>query len=61
MNGFGMGFGWLILFLFIVILLYFINGNKKEGISARDILDRRYAKGEIDEQEYKKKRDELEK
>lgn len=61
MSGFGMGFGWLIFFLFIVILLYFINGNKKEDPSARDILDKRYAKGEIDEQEYKKKRDELEK
>jgi putative membrane protein len=60
MSGFGMGFGWLIPILFIVVLFYFINGSKKEGISARDILDKRYAKGEIDEEEYKKKKDELE-
>lgn len=56
MSGFGMGFGWLIPLLFIGALIYFINGNKKEDLSARDILDKRYANGEISEKEYKAKK-----
>lgn len=59
--GFGMGIGWLIPLLFIVILVSFIKDNKKESESARDILDKRYARGEIDEKEYKTKRADLEK
>lgn len=61
--GFGMGVGWLVPLLLIVLLVYYINSNKnnkKEGLSAKEILDKRYANGEIDEQEYKKKRDLLE-
>ncbi len=58
--GFGMGIGWLIPLLFMVILVYYIKENQKEGDSARDILDKRYAKGEIDEKEYKTKRADLE-
>ncbi|MBU1641899.1 SHOCT domain-containing protein [bacterium] len=59
--GFGMGLGWLIPLLLIVVLVYFfMNSNKKEGLSAKEILDKRYANGEIDEQEYIKKRDLLE-
>ncbi len=59
--GFGMGLGWIITLLLIVVLVYFfINGSKKEGLSAKEILDRRYANGEIDEQEYERKRDLLE-
>ncbi|OYZ33736.1 MAG: hypothetical protein B7X89_11480 [Sulfuricurvum sp. 17-40-25] len=54
----GMGFGWLIVLLVIILILYVINNNKEEQ-SARDILDKRYANGEIDEEEYKKKRDTL--
>lgn len=59
MSGFGMGLGWLIPLLFIIALIYFINGNKKEELSAKDILDKRYANGEIDEQEYKTKSEAL--
>lgn len=61
LHGFGMGFGWLILIL-IVFLLYYLfsnNFNVTSKTSARDILDRRYANGEIDEEEYKKKKDDL--
>lgn len=57
----GMGFGWLILLPLIILVLYFIKDNKKEEITARDILDKRYANGEIDEREYKIKRADLEK
>lgn len=50
---------WLVPLLLIVAFIYFISGNKKEELSAKDILDKRYANGEIDEDEYKRKRDEL--
>lgn len=60
-HGYGMGLGWLILLLFIAVLVYIMNGNKKDGQSAIDILDKRYANGEIDEQEYKTKKENLEK
>lgn len=57
----GMGFGWLILLPFIILIVYFINYNKREDLSAKDILDKRYANGEIDETEYKIKKAALEK
>jgi len=50
---------WLVPLLLIVAFIYFISGNKKEELSAKDILDKRYANGEIDEDEYKRKRNEL--
>ena len=56
--GFGMGFGWIIPLLFIFALFYFINNNNNsDKESARDILDRKYANGEIDEEEYKRKKE----
>ncbi len=61
--GFGMGLGWLIPLLLIGVLLYYINSsksNKNEGLSAKELLDKRYAKGEIDEQEYKRRKSLLE-
>ena len=57
--GIGMGIAWLIPLLLIVVLIYFVMENKKKDSSARDILDKRYANGEIDEDEYRKKRDAL--
>ena len=60
MHGFGMGFSWLILLLLIVAFVYFVNGKNKDNDSARDILDKRYANGEIDEQEYKTRKENLE-
>lgn len=56
MKGSSMGLGmWLIPILFIIIIFYVLNDNKKEEVSAQDLLDRRYAKGEIDAEEYEKK------
>ena len=59
MKGSEMGFSmWLIPILFIIIIFYFLNENnkgKKEEASAQDLLDKRYAKGEIDEEEYEKR------
>ncbi len=60
-HGYGMGFSWLVIILIIIALVYFLNSNKKEELSAKDILDRKYANGEIDDEEYKRKRDAIEK
>ena len=58
--GFTMGLGWIIPLLLIFALFYFINNNNStDKESARDILDRRYANGEIDEEEYKQKKEQL--
>lgn len=53
LHGWGMGYGWLILVLLVVVFLYVFNGKKKES-SAKDTLDRRFAKGEISVDEYHK-------
>ena len=49
---------WLIPILLVIIIFYVLNENNKgknEETSAQDLLDKRYAKGEIDEEEYEKK------
>lgn len=60
-----MGFGmWLIPIVLIIIVIYFLKENSKgEGkdSSAQDILDKRYASGEIDKEEYKEKSNVLKK
>ncbi len=56
--GFGMGFGWIVSLLFVVALFYLINNNSEKE-SPMDILDRKYANGEIDEEEYKRKKEQL--
>ncbi|CAA6803686.1 MAG: Unknown protein [uncultured Sulfurovum sp.] len=58
MNGFGMGLGWLIPILLIVGLVYFLNENSRNSkkdandLSAKEILDRRLVKGEINKEKY---------
>jgi putative membrane protein len=60
MHGFGVFVGWLLPFIVIVFAFYlFINRDSEP--SARDVLDMRYANGEIDDAEYKTKREALEK
>jgi len=58
-HGWGMGFGmWFTLILFILIIVYFLKENTKseeKNSSAQDLLDRRYANGEIDTEEYEEK------
>lgn len=58
MNGFGMGLGWLIPILLIVGLVYFLNDNNRKDDRekfAKEILDMRLAKGEIDKEEYQER------
>ncbi len=58
--GWGMGFGWIISIVILVVLIWFftkiissgnnsLQNNKK---SALDILNERYARGEIGKEEY---------
>ncbi|GIT97575.1 SHOCT domain-containing protein [Sulfurovum sp. TSL1] len=64
-HGWGMGFGmWFLPVLLIIIVIYFLKDNSKneeKHSSAQDILDKRYAGGEIDTEEYKEKSDVLKK
>ena len=59
---YGMGLGWIVFILLIVYFVYLFNQkniNTKSEKSAQDILDERYAKGEIQEEEYKQQSKEL--
>ena len=68
-DGFGMGFGggfmwlfWIFLIIVIIWLVMTMSGRKELSTkqnSALDILKERYAKGEIDQQEFVQKRKEL--
>lgn len=63
-NGWSMGFGWFIGLAFIIVLFLLIvklfnqsassDGNKTQ--TPLEILKTRYAKGEIDEEEFKKRK-----
>ena len=56
--GFGMGFGWIIPLIFIFGFFYFLRSNNEryDEESASEILDKKYANGEISEEEYKRKK-----
>ncbi|PHQ65400.1 MAG: hypothetical protein COB99_04295 [Sulfurimonas sp.] len=55
----GMGLVWLVLLLFIVAIIYYKDRDTESEVSAKDILDKRLANGEINEKEYKIIRDSL--
>ena len=62
MHGYGyMGWGWIVPLLIIGAFFYWFSnqqsGSGKQEKSPLDILNERFAKGEIDEKEYRKKRD----
>jgi len=64
---FGGGVMWLLWIVLIVVLIYVmkdIGGNSKPSSSdddALEIIKRRYARGEIDDVEYQRRKKELEK
>ena len=66
MIGFGGGFMWLFWLLLIVIVVWAVSAVAGRGgttaekqRSALDMLKERYAKGEIDQQEFEQKRKDL--
>lgn len=67
--GFGMGLGmwvfWILLIVIIVVLVKVIAGSGSSSAqpdkSPMEILKARYARGEIDEEEFNRRRHELEK
>lgn len=64
MHGWGMGWGWivgLILLIFIFWMIAKSNTGKQQGPeeSALDVLKKRYARGEIDKEEYEEKKKDL--
>ena len=68
----GMGFGWIFVILFWVAVIWGVGSflqspAKKTGTaskdstkSAREILDERYARGDIDREEYQAKLNDIE-
>lgn len=68
--GYGMDYGWIVMTLFFVaiiwIIIWLLNQTKhlehnSGDISHKDILKKRYAKGEITKKEYLEMRNELSK
>lgn len=69
-EGFGMGFGmiwfWIIGIAFLILIIWLItrsinqNTTGSQARSALDILKERYARGEIDKEEFEEKRSRLE-
>ena len=61
---FMMGWGWLLLALILVsVAIFMLSGKafgRKGGKTAEEIIEERYAKGEIDEKEYIKMKKMLE-
>lgn len=66
--GMGMGFGWLFMLAFwiliiagVVYLVKLVAGGEKRtaGETPLDILKKRYAKGEVTREEYEKMKDDL--
>lgn len=66
MMGFGMGFGFLLMLLFLVAVVWLIitlasgiRGIREDESDALNILKKRYAKGDISKGEYEEMKKEL--
>ncbi len=66
-HAFGSGMMWLFWIVILVLLVWFVTALARRSEnsadrpkSAREILDERYARGEIDREEYEQKRADLE-
>ncbi len=64
--GFGGGFMWIFWIVLIVVIIALVRGlGGRDKVSVTDqrtplqLLDERYAKGEIDEQEYEQRKSKL--
>ncbi len=66
MGGFGMGFGWILWIAIIALIVFlvwqYLRQDKTLGGSKNsplEILKQRYAKGEVDKEEYEEKKRDL--
>lgn len=63
----GMGWGWLVMVIIILLVVavtvllvrHFSDGGRSSNRGAEDVLAERFARGEIDEEEFRKRRDAL--
>lgn len=66
-HGWGMGWGWILGFLILVLLIWLVvklagRSGRSAGWgekSAMDILKERYARGEINEEEYNNRKKDI--
>ncbi len=60
-HGFGFGFGWIIWLILVVIFIYLLVSFKEEPKKedAIDILNKRFARGEITKEEYISMKEEI--
>ncbi|MCB8995511.1 MAG: SHOCT domain-containing protein [Bacteroidales bacterium] len=66
-HGWGMGFSWIAGLFVLVVILWFVvkainqnyNSNRSGKKSPQDILNERYARGEIEKSEYEEKKKDL--
>ena len=65
--GIGMGWGWIIGLILLIFIFWMVtksnnaNSGNQQGSeeSALDVLKKRYARGEIDKEEYEEKKKDL--
>jgi len=54
-HAWGMSFGWIIPLFIIALIFHLLHNKKRDKSEAQEILDKRYANGGIDKEEYKEK------
>jgi putative membrane protein len=65
MHGWSMGFGWIFIILVIALLVWLVlknsskTGLTQEQRSPIELLKERYAKGEIDKEEFEQKKKDI--
>ena len=65
--GFGMGWGWIIGLILLALIVWLVVRTTSQNLgtkaevrdSALDVLRKRYARGEIDKQEFEEKKSDL--
>ena len=55
----GMMLGWLLMFTLVVVVTWSLLGNNRPGNRAIELLDDRFARGEIDRDDYIERKKEL--
>ncbi len=66
-HGWGIGWWWIVIFIVLILIVLFAvratkrreNVNQPAGKTALDILKERYARGQIDKEEFEKRKKDL--